>query len=86
MRLRSYCAKVIDTVLATGIPKGSFLNVNVPNLPQASIKGIRLTKQGSSAYNEYFKEVTKEVSCLSPFLFLRGLSLSLSLFCVLASL
>ena len=67
----SYCAKVIDTVLETGIPKGSFLNVNVPNKPQSDIKGIRLTKQGCSAYNEYFKEVTKEGDAKRTFL-LRG--------------
>jgi len=53
-----YCSMVVDTVLETGVPPGSFLNVNVPNLPRDQIKGVRLTRQGVSTYNEFFKEVS----------------------------
>ncbi|MBW2297113.1 MAG: 5'/3'-nucleotidase SurE [Deltaproteobacteria bacterium] len=35
-----------------GLPKGTLLNVNIPDLPLQRLKGIRLSRQGS----EHFKE------------------------------
>lgn len=50
---------IINTVLKFGLPKGTFLNVNVPIIPKEKIKGYLLTKQGRSAYKE---EIVKYLS------------------------
>lgn len=47
---------VIEAALVHGLPKWSILNVNIPNRPQAQIKGVRLTKHGSSGFKEYYIE------------------------------
>ncbi len=47
-----YAQQVVEQVLAHGIPKGNLINVNVPPLSLAEIKGVRLTKQGASRYIE----------------------------------
>ena len=36
----------------TRLPKTSFLNVNVPNVPQEKLRGIRVTRQGRKRYEE----------------------------------
>ena len=43
--------KVVRQVIEQGLPKGVFLNVNVPNVPLADLKGIQLTRQGLRVYN-----------------------------------
>lgn len=43
---------VIRTVLEKGLPKGIFLNINVPYLSADEIKGIRLTRQGLRVYRD----------------------------------
>lgn len=48
------CAKFVKIVLENGIPKGTALNINVPNVKEDEIKGVRLTKQGHSYYEEDF--------------------------------
>ena len=42
-------------MLARGLPDKVLLNVNVPNLPLGQVKGIRVTRQGKSAYEERFE-------------------------------
>ena len=49
-------AKLFTThVLDYGLPEGAALNINVPGVPEKEIKGIRLTKQGKSFYEEEFE-------------------------------
>jgi 5'-nucleotidase len=43
-------ARVAGKVLAGGLPTSIVLNVNVPDLPLAELKGIRMTKQGKRNY------------------------------------
>lgn len=43
---------VVRTVIRHGLPKGVFLNVNVPYLPVEEIKGIRRTRQGLRVYHD----------------------------------
>lgn len=50
---------IINTVLKFGLPKGTFLNVNIPIIPKDLIKGYVLTRQGRSAYKE---EIVKYLS------------------------
>lgn len=56
--LWSYAARVgrrvAAQVLERGLPPKVLLNVNVPNLPRAEIKGIRLTRQGDSTFEETY--------------------------------
>ncbi|HEY8863493.1 MAG TPA: 5'/3'-nucleotidase SurE [Candidatus Dormibacteraeota bacterium] len=42
-------------VLAHGLPDKVLLNINVPNLPLDKVKGIRVTRQGNSGYNERYE-------------------------------
>jgi len=53
-----YAIRVAEQVLARGLPPKILLNVNVPNLPAAEVKGVRVTRQGESAYEERFDSRT----------------------------
>ena len=46
---------IVDTALRIGIPKNCLLNVNIPDPDVAPIKGIRITKLGSRAYDNLLK-------------------------------
>ncbi len=46
--------RIAALVLEHGLPPRVLLNVNVPNLPRAQIRGIRVTRQGDSAYAEEY--------------------------------
>jgi 5'-nucleotidase len=43
-------------VLENGLPMGVLLNVNVPNIPEESIKGYRITKQGKLVFKDQFEK------------------------------
>jgi 5'-nucleotidase len=50
--------KILRLMEKHGLPPGVSLNVNVPNVPQESICGVRVTRQGSLEYLEgYDKRV-----------------------------
>ncbi|MCX8057395.1 MAG: 5'/3'-nucleotidase SurE, partial [Ignavibacteria bacterium] len=50
-------AKIIAlAVLKNGLPSGVLLNVNIPPVPEEQIKGIKVTKQGKSRWNDYFEK------------------------------
>lgn len=49
-------ANLCKLVLANGIRKGTLLNVNVPNIPEQEIKGIKITKQGKSKWDDSYVE------------------------------
>jgi 5'-nucleotidase len=49
-----FAAKLARDVLAHGLPRGTYLNVNVPNLPEEEIQGVVVTRQGLSNYKEHF--------------------------------
>ena len=40
-----FSAKITKHVYKNNLPKGTFLNVNVPNIAASNIKGIKITKQ-----------------------------------------
>jgi 5'-nucleotidase len=44
--------RVVTTTLQNGLPKGIFLNVNVPYVPISDLKGIQLTRQGLRVYRD----------------------------------
>ena len=43
-------------MLKRGLPNGTLLNVNVPNLPEEEIAGILMTKQGKSKWDDVYEE------------------------------
>jgi 5'-nucleotidase len=49
-------AQIIEAIGPGSIPKGTFLNINVPPLPRASLRGVRLTRQDMRAPIDRFKK------------------------------
>ncbi|MBU2591767.1 MAG: 5'/3'-nucleotidase SurE [Nitrospinota bacterium] len=49
-----FTAKLAKYIYENGLPKGSYLNVNVPHLPEDKIKGVAVTKMGKSIYRDKF--------------------------------
>ncbi|MDP8263656.1 MAG: 5'/3'-nucleotidase SurE [Candidatus Ancaeobacter aquaticus] len=58
----SYAAKFAKKLAITthqnGLPSGTLLNVNVPTVPEAEIKGVKITKQGNSRVAEVLHKRT----------------------------
>jgi 5'-nucleotidase len=44
--------QIVEAAIKHGMPSGILLNVNVPYLPQADIKGFHLTRQGLRVYRD----------------------------------
>ena len=51
-----FAKKLIKVVLKKGLPVGTLLNVNVPNVPESEIKGVKITRQGKAVYREFFDQ------------------------------
>jgi 5'-nucleotidase len=47
-------ARLAQMVIERGLPQGTLLNVNVPALPEKEIKGIKVTEQGKSSWDDTF--------------------------------
>jgi 5'-nucleotidase len=47
-------ARLARTVIARGLPPGVLLNVNVPALPEEEIRGMKITRQGESSWDDTF--------------------------------
>jgi 5'/3'-nucleotidase len=47
-----FAKRLGEEVLRRGLPRDTLLNVNVPNLPLESIRGVRVTRQGRRVYSE----------------------------------
>lgn len=56
----SFAAKVAQMlareVHEKGLPPGTMLNVNVPNMPEEKISGILVTKQGKSKWDDVYEK------------------------------
>jgi len=48
--------KIIQKMKNIPFPKDTILNVNVPNMPAAEIKGVRLTYQSEARFQEEYEE------------------------------
>ena len=49
-----FSAKIVRLVARHGLPKGTLLNVNIPPLKEKDIKGVRITRQGKSVWDDTF--------------------------------
>ena len=54
-----FAVKIAQYVAKEGLPKDTFLNINVPNLGEKEIKGYKITEQGRWTHNgaEVFEKV-----------------------------
>lgn len=53
-----FAKKMANIVLEKGLPIGTLLNVNVPNVKEEEIKGVVVTRQGKAVYREHFDKRT----------------------------
>ena len=51
---RYFAEKIVEKVLANGLPKSICLNVNIPPLPKDKIAGIKVTRQTKGFWKEEF--------------------------------
>lgn len=51
-----YVKTLIEEALNGKFPKGTLLNVNIPNLPAEELKGIKYCRQGDARWEEEFVE------------------------------
>jgi 5'-nucleotidase len=51
-----FAGKIAKLVLKKGLPRGTLLNVNVPALPKSKIKGVIVTKQGKSSWDDTYEK------------------------------
>lgn len=49
-------AQVAQNILKEGLPNGVLLNVNVPKIQQADLKGIKICRQANAKWKEEFDE------------------------------
>lgn len=53
---KPFVRRIMDYVMAHGMEHGSLLSVNIPNLPEAEIKGIRVCRQADARWVEEYTE------------------------------
>lgn len=51
-----FAAVLVKRVLEEGLPPGVLLNVNVPNLPAAEVRGVRVTRQSRAVLDDHYEE------------------------------
>jgi 5'-nucleotidase len=54
----AFCLQLAETVRQRGLPRGIFLNVNVPDRPTSEIAGVRISRQGTKLFSEYVEKRT----------------------------
>ena len=57
-------------VLEKGLPPGTILNVNVPNLPEDEIKGVAITRMGDANFEDNYEKRTDPHN--TPYYWLTG--------------
>lgn len=56
MQAKKYIQDIVRKVLENPVPKGTVLNVNIPNLPENEIKGVKVCRQANAKWEENFDE------------------------------
>ena len=52
----AFTESLAETVMAQGLPRGTFLNVNIPNVPFADIAGTMICRQGTGLFADRFEK------------------------------
>jgi 5'-nucleotidase len=55
---KKYVKEIVLNVLKNGLSEGTVLNVNIPNLPEKEIKGIKICRQANGYWKEDFDKRT----------------------------
>lgn len=50
-----FSSRLALSVLTKGLPKGVLLNVNIPNVPENEIRGVVVSRQGKSMFEDLFQ-------------------------------
>lgn len=53
---KKYVRAVTEQVLKNGLPKGTCLNVNIPNLPEEELKGVKICRQANGYWEDAFEK------------------------------
>lgn len=51
-----FIAQLAENVFKNGLPFGTILNVNIPDMPMEEIAGIRISRQAIEEYTEYLEK------------------------------
>jgi 5'-nucleotidase len=51
-----FTAALAENVYEKGLPIGTFLNVNIPDIPKNKIQGVRISRQETALYNEFVEK------------------------------
>jgi 5'-nucleotidase len=51
-----FVARLASTVARQGLAPGTFLNVNVPNVPREAVAGVRISRHGLAVFKEYMEK------------------------------
>jgi 5'-nucleotidase len=51
----TFVADLVPDFQSMAIPRGSFLNINVPNLPRNQIRGVRVSRQSIDLFSERYE-------------------------------
>ena len=55
---KKYIKDIVLSVLKNGLSEGTVLNVNIPNLPEKEINGIKICRQANGNWQENFDKRT----------------------------
>ncbi|MCF4100867.1 5'/3'-nucleotidase SurE [Gillisia sp. M10.2A] len=55
---KAYIKSITQHVIKNGLPKGVVLNVNIPKLTEAEIKGVKICRQAKARWEEEFDKRT----------------------------
>jgi 5'-nucleotidase len=51
-----FIVNLTEKVMQNPLPQGTFLNVNLPNMPLNEIAGVKISRQGTNFFYEYFRK------------------------------
>ena len=54
----AFALQLAGRVKRKGLPAGTLLNVNLPNLPEKKLRGVRVTTQSRTSFNDWFDKRT----------------------------
>ena len=54
----AFVRRMLPDLLARPLPAGTMWNINVPNGPESSLRGLRITRQGSRTYHDVVNDLT----------------------------
>ena len=54
----AFAVKLAGLMKKRAVPQGTLLNVNLPNLPAGKLKGVRVTSQSLTCFNDWFDKRT----------------------------